>query len=470
MSTNVTLPPSLRQRIAAVARRVRLLRAARGLSLVVLLLAVTAGAAAVADFGFDLPANVRQVVFASWFGLGAVAFLAAVLFPLARRLQPAALAAVSEEKYPDLGERLTSAVELSDCPDTCHGSPVLLALLMEDAEQRSRPLDFRPAVPARHAGLWACAAALVVGLLAAPAFVWPGQARALTERFFRPWYSPPETPPYTIAVTPGHTFAARGRPLTLAARLAPRDTLVVLPAAATLVATDLAGKETRQPMEADGAGGFTADYKVPGDVTYRVESGVASSETYSLTAITPVELAADSPAISVSPPAYARAAIDSETFHGLVDLSALQHSDVRFDFRFSRPAVAARLEWTTQEVRESKDGTKTVPHTTSHALPLSDEGLAASFTLPAKVPGSYHLVLEAEHGILTEFEGRTLTVRPDLAPAFLKFNGKEDLRAVLPYDRLPFEVRLSDDRPPRLRAGRQGQGGRRGRLSLPRGR
>jgi hypothetical protein len=445
MSTNVTLPPSLRQRIAAVARRVRLLRAARGLALVVLLLAGTAGAAALADFGLDLPANVRQAVFASWLGLGAVAFLGAVVFPLFRRLQPAALAAVIEEKYPDLGERLTSAVELSDCPDSCHGSPLMLALLMEDAEHRTRPLDFRPAVPARSAGRWAFASALAVLALAASSFAWPDRAGPLAERFFRPWHVPPETPPYTLAVTPGHTFAARGRPLTLAAHLTPRDTKVVLPPAATLVATDLAGKETRHPMEADGAGSFTLSFKVPGDLTYRVEAGVASSETYSLTAVIPVELAADSPTITITPPAYARAAIDTETFHGLVDLSALQHSDLCFDFRFNRPAVAARLEWTTQEIRETRDGTKTVPHVTSHVLPLREEGLAASWTLPAKVHGSYRLVLEAEHGILTEREGGTLTVRPDLAPAFLKFNGKEDLRAVLAYDRLPLEVRLGDD-------------------------
>ena len=37
-----------------------------------------------------------------------------------RSLDPAALAALIEEKYPELGERLTSSVELSATPDAYH--------------------------------------------------------------------------------------------------------------------------------------------------------------------------------------------------------------------------------------------------------------------------------------------------------------------------------------------------------------
>ena len=86
MSTTVQLPSSLRQRIAAVARRVRLLRAVRGLSLVLVLLALTAGAAAMADYWLDLPAATRQAVFSAWTGLGLIAFLSFVVLPLGRRL------------------------------------------------------------------------------------------------------------------------------------------------------------------------------------------------------------------------------------------------------------------------------------------------------------------------------------------------------------------------------------------------
>src|SRR5438477_646920 len=61
MSTTVALPASLRGQLAAVARRVRRLRAARGLALTVLTLALGAAAALLADYLFDLPARARRV-------------------------------------------------------------------------------------------------------------------------------------------------------------------------------------------------------------------------------------------------------------------------------------------------------------------------------------------------------------------------------------------------------------------------
>ena len=36
-------------------------------------------------------------------------------------------------------------------------------------------------------------------------------------------------------------------------------------------------------------------------------------------------------------------------------------------------------------------------------------------------------------------------VRPDQPPSVLKFHGKEDLRAVLPYERIPLEIETTDD-------------------------
>src|SRR4051794_20357687 len=106
MSTTVTLPRTLRSRIAGVARRARLLRALRGLSLLVLVLAVTGGAALLADFFLEdgLPALARQVNFGAWLGLGCVVALFSLLMPLARRLRPADVAAAVEQHYPDLGE------------------------------------------------------------------------------------------------------------------------------------------------------------------------------------------------------------------------------------------------------------------------------------------------------------------------------------------------------------------------------
>src|SRR4051812_37257529 len=109
MSSSVTLPASLSARIQEVARRVRWLRALRGASLVVLLLALTAVAAILADHWLQLPALVRQINLGVWLALGSAAIFTALVTPLCRRLDPVDLAAAIEQKYPELGERLTSS-------------------------------------------------------------------------------------------------------------------------------------------------------------------------------------------------------------------------------------------------------------------------------------------------------------------------------------------------------------------------
>jgi hypothetical protein len=444
MST-VTLPRPLARRLAALSRRVRLLAATRGLGFTLTLLTLTGGMALLADWKFDLSAQVRQGMFSSWVGLGLACLFARIARPLCRGFSPAALAAIVEEKYPEIGERLTSCVELTGHNPEGHGSSALLQLLVHETQERTGKLDFRLAVPGRASLRWALAAHAAVLAVLVPAAVWPGEAAVLARRFFQPWYVPPAAPPFAFAIDPGDTFAARGRPLHLTARLEARDDKVVLPSTLTLVVVDAAGREHRQGMEPDGSGLLAVDYRVGGNCCYHVEAGDLSSDSFAVTAVTPVELAAESPTITITPPAYAAAQLDAETFHGFVDLVALKHSQVRFDFRFSRPAAGARLEWTTHEVKESKEGTLSTPTTKSQELALADGGMAGSISLAADLPASFRLLLQAEHGITTERDGGSLTVRPDQPPVFLKVNARDDMSAVLAYDRLPLEVRLADD-------------------------
>ena len=74
MATAVALPPGLRNRIAAVAHRVRRLRFLRGLSLLTLILTLGFGAALLADFFLDLSSPVRIGVFGAWAGVGLIVF------------------------------------------------------------------------------------------------------------------------------------------------------------------------------------------------------------------------------------------------------------------------------------------------------------------------------------------------------------------------------------------------------------
>lgn len=443
MATVTDLPSSLRHQLASVTRRIRCLQALRGASVLLLVMVLTGVAALLADYWLDLSASVRQVLLPCWLGLGAVVAGSCLLRPLARRLDPEALAAVIEEKYPDLGERLTSAVELAGGGDAYHGSPALISLLMEDAEKRTSGLDVWRAFPGRTAARLTAAAAVVFLMALSPALLWPERSAALGQRFLFPWRQQPVILPYTLEVTPGDVFTAAGRPLTLSVRLLPNDETVALPRTASLVRHSAEGGSVRERMLADRTDAFSLKLdRVPGDFSYHVEAGLAVSPDYQVTAVEPVDLAAGSPTITITAPEYARKNVDAQTVQGLADLTALQHSQIHFDFRFNRPALAAHLEWKPRagETTKDKDLAATVL-----PLELSAGGSTAQLNLPAQADGTFTLVLDAEHGIRTELEPRLLTVKVDQPPVFTKVSGTDELKVIHPYDSLPLEVSVADD-------------------------
>ncbi len=439
MATAVALPPGLRNRIAAVAHRVRRVRFLRGLSLLTLILTLGFGAALLADFFLDLSSPVRIGVFGVWAGLGLIVFIFGLLAPLGRRLDHDALAAVVEEKYPDLGERLTSAVELAGGGDDYHGSPELIDRLMRDTEARVRTLNFLPAVSSRSARWLMVGAVALLAVALSPSLLWPGQYADLTNRFFRPWITPPS---FMIDAAPAENFAARGRPLTLTARLTPMRHAVAAPDACTLVQIAPDGKENRIAMPALKEGGYGATFTPVADFRYRVETTVPTpARPMRWRRSSLWTLRADSPEITTKPPVYAENTVDADIVDGLVDVTVLQHGTVRFDCKFTRPAASAFLEWTPTEV---KPETITV-ETTPVEMTLSPDHTTAAVILPAAASGKYSLHLRAERGVPTDFPARDLIVKEDKAPEFKKVVAKEELKAVLPYDHVPLEFTAADD-------------------------
>ena len=84
MSMTIDLSSTLRHKLATVAWRIRLLRTLRGSGLLLLTLAVTGGAALLADYFLNLPAAVRIGLFAAWLSLGLAVALVALVLPLRR--------------------------------------------------------------------------------------------------------------------------------------------------------------------------------------------------------------------------------------------------------------------------------------------------------------------------------------------------------------------------------------------------
>ena len=251
MATVAALPPTLRAKIDAVVRHIRILRAVRGISALLLVLTLVGGLALLADAVLTLPWMVRIAMLATWAMLGGVLTVFGVILPLLSRLDPQTIAAVVEEKYPYLGERLTTSVELAGDNQAYHGSPAFIALLIHETEARTSRLDFLGAVPARFVWTMASVAAIVIFLVAAPAVVFPSQYSELTQRFFAP--TPPvEVAPFDLVVTTKADTAAIGRQLTLSAVAKANRDDVDLPANAFLVIED--GQKSAAPGAHDRPG------------------------------------------------------------------------------------------------------------------------------------------------------------------------------------------------------------------------
>ena len=80
---------------------------------------------------------------------------------------------------------------------------------------------------------------------------------------------------------------------------------------------------------------------------------------------------------------------------GLADLFPWQHSRLTFDFRFTRPAQAAKLIWSHRLAA------------TDHPITLSADRCGGRLELLAATDGVYRVVLEAGPGVRTESELRT---------------------------------------------------------------
>ena len=407
MSTVVVLPATLRDKLTAVARRIRWLRAARGVSILALVLLLFVAAALAADAWLDLPAVVRSGLLITWIGLGVSAAIFSLLVPLCRRMDAEALAALVEHRYRDLGERLTSSVELSGEAGGANGSPALIALLVQETAARTGPLDFLDAVSARRTLHLVIVAALALAASGIVALARPREIGVLCERFLFPGQEGSVAGIYTLAVSPGDAVAARGRPLTLTARVEAESDNATLPRSASLIVEDASGNVTRLPMVADGAMFSLQMESVADDLTYRVSAGGAVSPDYRITAVEPINVAAGGPTWTITPPAYARATFQPETLTGFHDITALQHSRVRLRVQFTQPAREAVLQWPSDKKQPA----------VSQALTLAADGLSGEIELTAFADGPSKLFLKGENGFVTELAAGEWTVRVDQPPS-----------------------------------------------------
>ncbi len=171
---------ALAERMAPVAARLGRLRgsikqlfALDGLSRLVLALLAFAAVTFLADWGLDLPIYIRVVFLAGGLGLAGWILGRRVFKPLAVRISDDDLAIFVERNFPELNDKLISAIQLTRDPGTSPSgamftnSPELVEALVADAEQSTAQLDFRRVIVRGHVGKIAGWAATAVAILLA---------------------------------------------------------------------------------------------------------------------------------------------------------------------------------------------------------------------------------------------------------------------------------------------------------------
>ncbi len=178
----------LRQRLDRVRGAIRSLFVLDGASRLLLVAALFAAATFALDWLFILPKEVRLVLLLA--GLGAAAWTAArrLVQPLRVPITDDDLSLFVERHYPELKDRLISAIQLSrEAPatgDTATGfnSPELVDSLVRDAAEAAGPLDFSRVLVRRHILKIALGAAAFLLVLGAGAAARPDLARIWADR------------------------------------------------------------------------------------------------------------------------------------------------------------------------------------------------------------------------------------------------------------------------------------------------
>ena len=205
----------LRQRLAALRRRLRRTAILRGASWLVLATAATAVAACLVDSLWPLDSLVRAAVLVAWLvGVGLLSWR--FLFrPLSQRTDDLSLALRVEQRFPALNDALASTVQFLDAPAGAGGdSASLRREAVKRTLARAKGYDFNRVVDGR--GLRSTAAGAVLAGAAAvtllllypvPAFsAWAGcSTRSSTARCRR-------KPNWCWSRTRRPTASARGRP------------------------------------------------------------------------------------------------------------------------------------------------------------------------------------------------------------------------------------------------------------------
>lgn len=433
----VKLPHALEEKLGELAQQVRRLWFYRGMSWFALLFFGSALAMVLLDLRLDLSGWGRVALLLGWAGLQLFAFRRCVLRPLRSPIPVPLLAAAIEDQFPNLSERLTTLVELSENAEPGNGSKALIDVLARDTAQRAKKLNFFKAAPTGSVLRFAFLSVIVAAAILSPLVFIPGAAERV-KRFLLPWVGAKAETNFKVVVSSKDLVVKRNDAVTLTGFLERNAPDAALPETATLVQKGEDGAEKKLPMTGDDKAAFTVTLPTAKEgFEYCMEAAGVRSEWFKVTVVDAVTLA-EGTAFTISPPKYAKGLLDDQKQAGLHEFEALQYSKVSFDLKFNRPARAASFEW-----KPTNPGAQLANDQFFANLAADQMTGTAEWTLIGE--GTLKLVLTGEQNVRTEVVVATKAT-VDTPPKFEKVTGVSDKpRQVRTTERVPIELTITDD-------------------------
>ncbi|REJ85690.1 MAG: hypothetical protein DWQ34_28530 [Planctomycetota bacterium] len=430
----------LTDRLSGVDHRVRLLSLVKGAGMLAVAVGACVGFGLLADFAWDFPLAVRAGL------LGLTALVAIVcawrqlIRPAFRRASSEELAALVESRHPELHERLTSAIELSDPdePDDYRGSLLMRELLLKQAHESVQRVPVGDAESPEHVGRWGFAGVAVILALLAP-FLFVGGYGLLLTRFFAPWENLERASNLYFVVDDGDRTVARGSDVEVAAAVGWRYTESGLPDEVWLKWKNERGDRDRRQMawSEDRERYVALLPHVFHSFQFEVVSGSARTRAYQVNVVEAPALMALM--LAVDPPAYSGR--HAELIDGAVgEMVVLEGSDLALSMEFNKPVADALFVWTPDPTDDIPE-----PHAVKSPVDIAEDGMSGALELDAGAGGVFSIVLTDRDGLHNLDEPiRRIRVIAD-EPPLVAFADSQAEAEARPNDVVRIPLTASDD-------------------------
>ncbi len=338
------LPRDLVVRFTAARRRVRKVILVKGGTLVVFAACLSFGLSVILDRLFFLRSPYRMGLFVGSIAAISLFLVRFLLVPLSRRLSARRIAQGVEEKHPELGDMLLSAVELSEQLETgeTYTSKQLVSAVSEEAARRTRAIDFRSILPFSSVGRALVGTLAVVCGVGVYCYLHPTVAENVLRRILFPYSGPPPLTFTQLKVTPGNALVLTGTDVEIKAITAGR-----IPGKAFLYLKghDAPGGQEgwdKKVLRGKTKGEFQYRLsEVLRPISYRLKAGDARSETYTVSVteapvIVGVEVDYTYPDYTARPP---------EKKAGSGDVAAVRGTKVRIAAKANKPLKTAQVRF-----------------------------------------------------------------------------------------------------------------------------